>query len=298
MNKPWMKFYPSDWQSDEGLRQCSLLSRGLWIEMIAVMHKSAVYGHLLIAGLTPSEGQIATAVAADVKAVRGAIAELEKWNVFSRTEDGVIYSRRMVSDAEKADKDVENGRGGGNPALKGTRGKGVNPPVIAKVNQAPNPTDNGVDKAQILEARTREESKKEPPVQPPSEPATVASRPAPPTRVVEARGVRLPEDWQPSAADRAFANSLGVDPDAVAAEFRAYWLALPGVKGRKAGALGWSMTFQNRCRDRAARHKPLASPSHTQRRPAQNGAIELMIQARERASDLDDDRTGGLRIAQ
>ncbi len=158
--KPWMKFYPADWQADEGLSQCSLTARGLWIEMIATMHKSSRYGHLLIAGVQPSVDHIAKQVGSDVKTVRAAIAELEQWRVLSRTADGTIFSRRMVKDAEKAEADFRNGKGGGNPTLKGgdnPQGElpvkgGVNPPA----HDGDNPMDNGGDKAQRPEARVRE----------------------------------------------------------------------------------------------------------------------------------------------
>jgi hypothetical protein len=152
-----MKFYPADWQADEGLRQCSLASRGLWIEMIAMMHKSAVYGHLLIAGVAPTEQQIAMAVGADLKSVKAGITELESWRVFSRNDAGVIYSRRMISDAEKAKRDRDNGSGGGNPKLRVVSSqrdnKGVNPPINHRAASEVKPPDNGVDKAQILDAR-------------------------------------------------------------------------------------------------------------------------------------------------
>lgn len=64
------------------------------------------------------------------------------------------------------------------------------------------------------------------------------------------RGTRLDESWEPSVADREFAVQLGLEPEAVAAEFRDYWLALPGDKGCK---LDWSATFRNRCRQIAER---------------------------------------------
>lgn len=157
--KPWMKFYPADWQADEGLRQCGLPARGLWIELIAVMHKSPIYGHLLIAGRKPTDAQIAHSVGSDVRLVAKCLEELEAWEVFSRTPEGVIWSRRMVEDQRKAEADVKNGSGGGNPNLK--RGKtapdkpippkGVNPPD----NHDGNPGDAGEDKAQRLEARSQ-----------------------------------------------------------------------------------------------------------------------------------------------
>ncbi len=116
--KPWMKFYPADWQADEGLRQCGAAARGVWIELIAIMHKAETYGHLLIAGTSPSDAEIARAIAMEARTVRAGIAELERWRVFSRTAEGVIYSRRMVEDAAQAERDAENGRGGGNPRLR------------------------------------------------------------------------------------------------------------------------------------------------------------------------------------
>ncbi len=162
--KPWMKFYPADWQADEGLRQCGLTARGLWIEMIAVMHKAPRYGHLLIAGHQPTAAQLAGQVGADLKAVKAALVELEQWGVFSRAEDGAIYCRRMVEDERKDRANIENGKTGGNPLLNG-KGKskptrGVNPPHNPTVNQGDNHTDNGGLKAQRLEAR--KEDKQQP----------------------------------------------------------------------------------------------------------------------------------------
>ncbi len=155
--QPWMKFYPADWQADEGLGQCSLAARGLWVELLAIMHKSPVIGHLLIAGKQPTHAQIAIQVKSDAKSVAKAMKELEVWGVFSLTEDGVIYSRRMVSDHEKAERDRLNGKGGGNPKLKTKQVLDVNGGVNPKVNLNHNPEVNGVDKAQKLEARSQKE---------------------------------------------------------------------------------------------------------------------------------------------
>lgn len=152
---PWMKFYPADWQADEGLGQCSLAARGLWMELLAIMHKAPVIGHLLIAGKTPTGAQIAIQVKSDAKTIEKCMKELEEWGVFSRTDDGVIFSRRMVADAEKADRDRNNGKGGGNPNLRKKTTKGVNPQDNPEVNTTNNPEDNGGDKAQKLEARSQ-----------------------------------------------------------------------------------------------------------------------------------------------
>jgi hypothetical protein len=57
--------------------------------------------------------------------VRKLIAELRKAEVFSVTESGVIFSRKMVRDEAKSQRAKEAGRQGGNPRLTG---KGVAPP--------------------------------------------------------------------------------------------------------------------------------------------------------------------------
>lgn len=135
--KPWMKFYPADWRSDPRLRMCSLAARGLWIELCALMHEAEPYGHLIVAGVVPSIKQIASLVG--VRAVKDELAELESAGVFSRREDGALYSRRMVRDNAKALADIANGKGGGNPKLRRDDNSPVNPP----------------DKAQTLDATAR-----------------------------------------------------------------------------------------------------------------------------------------------
>lgn len=137
MSQAWMKFYPADWRADPRLRMCSLAARGLWADMLSYMHEGQPYGYLTIDGVAPPVADLAALVARPASEVRKALAELETKNVFSRTGDGVIFSRRMVRDKAKADRDRQNGKGGGNPKLKGEDNAGVNPR----------------DKAQILEAR-------------------------------------------------------------------------------------------------------------------------------------------------
>ena len=58
----WMKFYPTDWTGDRGLRLCSLAARGLWAEMLCVMHEAAPRGSLLIAGRPVSVAELANLV--------------------------------------------------------------------------------------------------------------------------------------------------------------------------------------------------------------------------------------------
>lgn len=138
-----MKFYPADWRSDAMLRLCSISARGLWAEMMCIMHDAERYGSLLVNGRRIDKKQLASLAGISEKECCALLLELEGNGVFSRDEDGTIYSRRMRRDHEKAIKDSKNGGKGGNPNLK------------AEVNLGVNPPDNGGDKAQKPEARSQ-----------------------------------------------------------------------------------------------------------------------------------------------
>jgi hypothetical protein len=132
---PWMKFYPADWRADPALRMCSLAARGLWMEMLSIMHEADPRGSLLINGKPIGTKQLASLCGATVRETIAFLNELDAAGVFSRAEDGTIFSRRMKRDDEKADRDKANGKTGGNPSLIA----GVNP----------------LDKAQSPEARSQ-----------------------------------------------------------------------------------------------------------------------------------------------
>lgn len=117
MSDPWMKFYPTDWRSDPALRMCGMAARGLWIEMIALMHEAIPYGHLLVSGRSPTDAQLAVLAGAPSDQIPELLGELEAAGVFSRTREGVIYSRKMTRTAKKAAVARKNGKNGGNPAL-------------------------------------------------------------------------------------------------------------------------------------------------------------------------------------
>jgi hypothetical protein len=48
--RPAFQFYPSDWRNDPGLRLCSCGARGLWADMLCLMHEGEPYGHLTVFG--------------------------------------------------------------------------------------------------------------------------------------------------------------------------------------------------------------------------------------------------------
>jgi hypothetical protein len=125
MKRPSFQFYPGDWLHDTGLRACSLGARGLWIDMLCYMHQGAPYGHLTLSKDGIKDGTkdivrpilppiLARMVGSGVEEVERHLDELESAGVFSRTADGVIFSRRMVED----EKLRETRASGGSESLK------------------------------------------------------------------------------------------------------------------------------------------------------------------------------------
>lgn len=104
MSNPWIKFYPRDWRGDQALRAVSVAARGLWMEMLCIMHESSPYGHLVLGGHAVSSDVLARMSGLGAEECGALLAELESAGVFSRTRKGVIYSRRMIKDRSRAEK--------------------------------------------------------------------------------------------------------------------------------------------------------------------------------------------------
>lgn len=98
MKRPAFQFYPADWRNDAALRMCSIAARGLWWEMICVMHSAIPYGHLVAAGKPIAPDELARIVGESKSDVTKWLAELGRREVYSVTDSGAIYSRRMVRD--------------------------------------------------------------------------------------------------------------------------------------------------------------------------------------------------------
>lgn len=124
----WGKFSWSDWENDPALALVSMGAQGLWMRLLCIAAKEG--GYVRIGGEAPTHAKIARIVRASQEEVDGWIAELEEERVFSRTGDGVIYSRRMVREARASSRNRANGALGGNPNLRKDNGnpQPVNPP--------------------------------------------------------------------------------------------------------------------------------------------------------------------------
>lgn len=94
----WYSFYPADWRNDP-VMTCSLAARGLWIELLNLMHLSTDrYGYISQNGKPMSDDAIARYVGCSVEEYRLFLSELITAGVPRVTSNGIIFSKRMVED--------------------------------------------------------------------------------------------------------------------------------------------------------------------------------------------------------
>lgn len=117
MKRPSFQFYPGDWLNDAALRMCSTSARGLWIDMICIMHQGTDYGYLKVNHKVILTANLARMVGSTLPEVEGWLAELEGAGVFSRDASGCVFSRRMIKDEELRNIRAKGGKLGGNPVL-------------------------------------------------------------------------------------------------------------------------------------------------------------------------------------
>ena len=151
--KPWMKWYTSDWRAEPTLRMVSRSARSVWVDLLGLMHESTLLGSLLLNGRIPTHQDLAKVLGDDPQNLAEWMDELEEAGVFSRDEDGTIYSRKMRHDAEiseKGRKDVQKRGGSWAPGKKPKNPKG-------RAKGDPNRGAIGDPTTQRLDTRTREE---------------------------------------------------------------------------------------------------------------------------------------------
>lgn len=140
VKRPAFQFYPADWRKDLELGACSYVARGIWFEMLCVMHEAQPYGFMVRDGRAIPDQAAANLVRAPLRVYIGAVDELEANGVLSRSAEGLIFSRRMVRDEHLRNVRSSAGKLGGNPNLLNQ--KTIKPPdeVNQPVKQVPTPS--------------------------------------------------------------------------------------------------------------------------------------------------------------
>lgn len=255
---PWSKFFWSDWESDQGLRLCSLAAQGLWMRMLCVCAKHEQKGYLSINGNPLAVDAIARLAGVAETEAEILMSELERNGVFSRNRAGCIYSRRMVKDEKRS----QEGRKHKNRGLKEAADK-------TEENPAPSRVATRGASPQKPEARIQIEKE---------EPDGSSKKPRDPPEK-HRRAVSLPEGWVPSEKNILDAQSRNFTDEEIrheAERFRDYHLA----KGTtfKDWDAGWRTWLGN------ARSFGQASRSQANN-PGRGGSSIASIVARRRLAD-------------
>jgi hypothetical protein len=164
--EPWSKFFWSDWRSDPGLKVSSFAAKGLWMDLLSIMHDADPHGYLMIAGRAPDFAQLAQLLGKPKREIQKLLNELDANGVYSMTPEGIIYSRRMVRDRRRREINRQNGKGGGNPALLDKAPDNQNPGMSD--NRNPEDWDNPPDKPRARATRSQKPEAREDNTQPPS----------------------------------------------------------------------------------------------------------------------------------
>jgi len=115
---PAIQFYPGDWRKDPGVQALSFHDRGVWFEIILLMHESDERGKLLLNGKPMPETALARLLGLDNQNLTTTLTTLLEFGVASRCEEtGAIICRRMIRDENLRNIRKEAGKKGGNPVL-------------------------------------------------------------------------------------------------------------------------------------------------------------------------------------
>lgn len=115
---PAIQFYPSDWRGDVGVQSLSYHDRGVWLEILFLMHSSEVRGKLLLNGKPMPNEVLARLLGLDKQKLEQTLENLLNYGVASiDDETGALMNRRMVKDEHIRQVRKEAGAKGGNPNL-------------------------------------------------------------------------------------------------------------------------------------------------------------------------------------
>ena len=166
MKLPAFQFYPADWRKDPGVQSLDFETRGIWFEMLCLMHESDERGVLLLNGRPMPVDALARLLGLDNQKTTTALSTLTTYGVARvRPEDGAIFSKRMVADEKLRQIRKEAGSKGGNPVL-------LNQKATSQVKQIPTPSSSSSSSSSI----TSSEDIKPLPLTAPAPPALVDER--------------------------------------------------------------------------------------------------------------------------
>lgn len=141
---PAIQFYPGDWRKDPGVQALSFHDRGVWFEILLLMHESDERGKLKLNGKPMPTEALGRLLGLDNQNLTTTITKLLEYGVASTCEEsGALICRRMVRDEELREVRKKCGKMGGNPNLVNQKPtKQVKQKQTTKVKQSTTPSSS------------------------------------------------------------------------------------------------------------------------------------------------------------
>jgi len=139
---PAMPWYWGDWFKCPEVRALSPAARCLWFEMLGLMWESTPRGYLVLGGKPYPKEALGRCLGFACDLLEVLLGEMEQYAVYSKTEGGIIYSRRIIRDMEISKIRADAGRKGG---ICSSFAKG-----FAKANTQANTEDEDEDEIETV----------------------------------------------------------------------------------------------------------------------------------------------------
>lgn len=103
INKKGFTFYPEDWLDDVKLKHCSLMAKGMWIDLLCHMHRGDPYGYMVFGNKVMSRFDIQNILRVSNQEVfNTAFKELfDKGILLQDRSTGAYYSKRMLQEHKR-----------------------------------------------------------------------------------------------------------------------------------------------------------------------------------------------------
>jgi len=158
MKMPALQFYVGDWRKDPGVQSLDFFTRGVWFEMLCLMHESTERGVLLLNGMPMPKSALSRLLGIDENTLDECLHTLESYGIFSkRSKDSAIFSRRMVKDERIISARRKAGSSGGNPRLLNQNSSKTLAKDEQSIEQIPTPSFSSSTSPSISSINTKGE---------------------------------------------------------------------------------------------------------------------------------------------
>lgn len=114
-HKPSFQFYPGDWLKDTALRICSPAARGIWADMLMLLHECPQRGVFRAKNCSKTSAVSIKKISKSIAGCKPKMIQelIENGVVYVARKDGALYCKRLVRDELHRRHKATNGEKGG-----------------------------------------------------------------------------------------------------------------------------------------------------------------------------------------